>query len=90
LDGCLRVSVGAALSSISRQRIGWMAMKRNLTVAGIGVLLIALAGWLLLGQRTPKGQAALVTLYPENFGKLEAEFNDAADETRIVALLSPT
>jgi hypothetical protein len=67
-----------------------MAMKRNLTIAGIGVLLVALAGWLLLGHRTPQGQAALVSLNPENFGKLEAEFNDVADETRIVALLSPT
>ena len=65
-------------------------MKRNLTFAGIGVLLFAVAGSLLLGHRTPRGQAALVALNTENFGKLEAEFNDAADKTRIVALLSPT
>lgn len=65
-------------------------MKRNLTIASIGVALVILAGWLLLGHRTPKGQAALVTLNPENFSQFEAEFNVAADQTRIVALLSPT
>ena len=67
-----------------------MIMKRNLKIAVIAVTLFVLIGWLLLGHRTPKGQAALVTLKPENFGKFEAEFNAAADQERIVALLSPT
>ncbi len=65
-------------------------MKGNLTIAAIGVLLVVLSGWLLLGHRTLKGQAALVALNPENFEKFEAEFNAAAPQTRIVALLSPT
>lgn len=67
-----------------------MTRKRNLIIAGIGVVLLVLAGWLLLGHRTPKGQAALVILNPENLRQFEAEFNAAADQTRIVALLSPT
>ena len=65
-------------------------MKRNLTIAGIVVVLVLFAGWFLLGHRTPKGQAALVTLNLENFSQFDAEFNAAADQTRIVALLSPT
>jgi hypothetical protein len=65
-------------------------MKRNLTVAAVGVLLVTLAGWLLLSHRTPTGQAALVTLNPGNFGTFEAQFDASADQTRIIALLSPT
>ncbi len=65
-------------------------MKRKLTIAGISTLLLVLAGWHLLGHRTPEGQAELVTLNAENFGKFEAEFNADVNQRRIVALLSPT
>lgn len=67
-----------------------MNRKRNLTVAVIGITLVILAVWLLLGHRTPKGQAALVTLNAEKFVRFEAEFNAAADQKRVVVLLSPT
>lgn len=65
-------------------------MKRKITIAAAGLLLLVLAGWELLGHHTPSGQAPLVTLNSDNFGNFESEFNAKANQKRIVALLSPT
>lgn len=43
-------------------------------------------GW----SRTPKGQPPLISLTPSNFDQFKHEFNNAADRTRLVLLLSPT
>ncbi len=43
-------------------------------------------GW----SRTPKGQPPLTSLTPSNLDQFKHEFNDAADRTRLVLLLSPT
>jgi hypothetical protein len=40
--------------------------------------------------RTPGGQPVLTSLTPSNFDQFKREFNDAADRTRLVLLLSPT
>ncbi|MDP9162031.1 MAG: hypothetical protein M3O09_17625 [Acidobacteriota bacterium] len=65
-------------------------MNRKLTIPTVAIVLLVLAGWHLFVHRTPKGQAALLTLNYENFGKFEAEFSANANQRRIVALLSPT
>ena len=67
-----------------------MMATRRLTIVGVGAIALLAAAWLLLGHRTPAGQAALVTLSTENFGEFTAEFNASAGQERIVALLSPT
>ena len=43
-------------------------------------------GW----SRTPKGQPPLTSLTPSNLDQFKNEFNNAADRTRLVLLLSPT
>lgn len=43
-------------------------------------------GW----GRTPKGQPPLTSLTPSNLDQFKNEFNDSADRTRLVLLLSPT
>lgn len=43
-------------------------------------------GW----SRTPKGQPTLTSLAPSNLDQFKHEFNNSADRTRLVLLLSPT
>jgi len=43
-------------------------------------------GW----SRTPRGQPPLTSLTPSNLEQFKHEFNNAADRTRLVLLLSPT
>ncbi len=43
-------------------------------------------GW----SRTPRGQPPLTSLTPSNLEEFKHEFNNAADRTRLVLLLSPT
>ena len=50
-----------------------------------------LAAWNLFGaRRTPAGQPALERLRAGGLSAFTDSFNRAADETRVVALLSPT
>jgi hypothetical protein len=52
---------------------------------------MSLVGWYLWGfNRTPHGQPPLTSLTPNNLGAFKRQFNDAADRTRLVLLLSPT
>lgn len=61
----------------------------------IAIILVGLSA-AVVGQRqfgthfTPPGQPALVHLDPASLESLRAEFNQAADCVRVVALLSPT
>jgi hypothetical protein len=59
------------------------------------LLLVAsfLAGWewTRLGTHfVPSGQPALMTLDAASLRVLRSDFNEAADQTRIILLLSPT
>ena len=55
------------------------------------VALVSLVGWYFWGlSRTPKGQPPLTSLTPGNLDQFKHQFNDAADRTRLVLLLSPT
>lgn len=60
----------------------------------LGVLIAAallLAAYYTYAPRhTPSGQPPLETLDAGNFPELPKAFNDAADRTRILLLLSPT
>jgi len=50
----------------------------------------ATAWYLYGGGATPKGQPTLVRLNPGNFSEFLQDFNAAAEEVRVVAMLSPT
>lgn len=65
-------------------------MKRILLAAVLAVVL-ALAGVYLWGpSKTPAGQPPLSTLSGATFSDFQSAFDSAADEPRIVLLLSPT
>ncbi|MFY9561783.1 MAG: hypothetical protein WAQ52_16230 [Terriglobales bacterium] len=52
---------------------------------------VSLVGWYFWGfSRTPHGQPPLTSLTPSNLDQFNQHFNDAADRTRLVLLLSPT
>jgi hypothetical protein len=42
------------------------------------------------GSQAPSGQPPLVRLTPENISQLEAAFNAAKGDVRVLVLLSPT
>jgi hypothetical protein len=54
-------------------------------------LLAFLAYWYYWGSsRTPLGQPPLTSLTPGNLDQFKQAFNDAADRTRLLLLVSPT
>ena len=60
-----------------------------LALAGLAILL--LAGYVALRPRhTPDGQPQFVSLEPENLADFQRQFNDAAENVRVLLLLSPT
>ena len=67
---------------------------RIAVVVGIGVALAALvvvaASYKFGTRQTPPGQPPLVYLNNQNLEELRAAFNAAADQTRVLAMLSPT
>lgn len=63
---------------------------KGLTVAAILVLLASAAWMRYGGRRMPAGQPVLAELNASTLDTLRADFNDAADQTRIILLLSPT
>ena len=67
---------------------------RIAVVVGIGVALAALvvvaASYKFGPRQTPPGQPPLVYLNNQNLEELRAAFNAAADQTRVLAMLSPT
>jgi len=57
----------------------------------VGVALALSVFWYYWGStRTPRGQPPLTSLTPSNLDQFKRQFNDAADRTRLVLLLSPT
>ena len=65
--------------------------KRGWLVLAIAVALAAALGRQQFGtHNTPKGQPALVHLAPHSVETLRADFNKAAADVRLIALLSPT
>ena len=62
----------------------------RIAIAVVG-LLLAGAGYRYLGtHHVPAGQPALVTLDAGSIDAVRQDFNRAANETRIIVLLSPT
>jgi hypothetical protein len=61
-------------------------------VVWLVVVVLALAAyWYYWGSsRTPAGQPPLTTLTPANLDQFTRAFNEAAERTRLVLLLSPT
>jgi hypothetical protein len=63
-------------------------------LAALGVLLLggvaALAYHRFGPRRVPAGQPPLARLTAAGTGPLRAAFNDAADRTRVLVMLSPT
>jgi hypothetical protein len=65
-------------------------MRRNLVIVFALVLLAGLLWFYVSGHRAPAGQPALKVVDDTSVRELKAEFNRAADRTRIILLLSPT
>jgi len=65
-------------------------MKKTGLIALLTVLSAALLAWRVLGHQTPKGQPPLMYLTGENLANFEENFNNAADQSRMLLLLSPT
>jgi hypothetical protein len=63
-------------------------------VIGIGIVAVALVGvaasYKFSTRQTPPGQPPLAYLNNQNLEELRAAFNAAADQTRVLAMLSPT
>lgn len=59
-------------------------------VSIIAALLIAAAWYQFGGHRTAPGQAPLAELNASSIDQLRADFNAAADQPRMILLLSPT
>ncbi len=68
-----------------------MTRRKKLLVFAVAVAALLGAGWYQFGgHRTPKGQPPLADLNAASLDQLRADFNAAADETRMILLLSPT
>lgn len=67
-------------------------MSRRIRIAAAVVVaaLMATAIYLLVAQRAPAGQPPLAMLDATSMGALRSDFNAAADQIRIIVLLSPT
>lgn len=65
--------------------------RRTLSIAGLVVLLAAVAAWYRLAPgEAPAGQPPLVTIDAEALDHLKAEFNRNTNATKLIVLLSPT
>ena len=62
-------------------------MSRRWWLAVPAVIVAAALYYFLAGSQTPAGQPPLAAM---NLAALKADFNRAADQTRIIVLLSPT
>ena len=59
-------------------------------VVVVAALLVAAAWYQFGGPRTADGQAPLAELSAASLEQLRADFNAAADQPRMILLLSPT
>jgi len=71
-----------------------LGFARKAVVIGIGIAVAALvvvaASYKLGPRQTPPGQPPLLYLNNQNLEELRAAFNAAADQTRVLAMVSPT
>jgi hypothetical protein len=66
-------------------------MRKRLLIGLILAVLLLLAGVYLWGpSNTPAGQPPLSVLSQPNFSAFQSAFDSAADDPRIILLLSPT
>jgi hypothetical protein len=66
-------------------------MRKRLLIGIILAALVLTASVYLWGpSKTPPGQAPLSILSASNFSEFQSTFDSAADEPRILLLLSPT
>lgn len=66
-------------------------MKKRTLITIVLAALLLFAGFYLWGpSKTPAGQPPLSVLSPSNFSDFQIAFDSAADQPRIVLLLSPT
>ena len=65
--------------------------RRTFGIAGLVVLIAAVAAWYRFAPgEAPPGQPPLVTIDTAALEGLRTEFNQHANETRLIVLLSPT
>ena len=62
----------------------------NLGFGRIAVVIGVAASYKFRTRQTPPGQPPLVYLNNQNVEELRAAFNAAADQTRVLAMVSPT
>jgi len=68
-----------------------MKKGRKIALVAVMTLLVIAAAWYQFGgHRTAPGQPPLAELNAANLDQLRAEFNAAADQPRMILLLSPT
>jgi hypothetical protein len=67
-----------------------MNRRRLLLIIGLVAILGVFAWMRFASHDAPAGQEPLAYLDPTSLAALKADFNRAAGETRIIALLSPT
>ncbi len=68
-----------------------MFMMRRALLILIPVLALILgAAYYFTGHRTPANQPALADLSEQSLDTLQAQFNGASDQVRLILLLSPT
>lgn len=68
-------------------------MKRSqVIVVGLSAIVVAAAlGWQVFGsRRVPQGQPPMEELTESNFNQFAKSFDDAAENVRVLTLLSPT
>jgi hypothetical protein len=64
--------------------------KPKIIIPLLVVLAFAVYWYYWVSPRTPRGQPPLTSLNSSNFDLFKDAFNDAADRTRLVLLVSPT
>ena len=67
-----------------------MSRKRIAVILAALVLVAALVYFFYGGHETPEGQPKLVELRQQNFATIADAFNAAAQDVRVLVLLSPT
>ena len=64
--------------------------RRTVLIAAVAAVLIAALWYVLSGHNSPAGQPPLTELEETTLPSLQQEFNQHADEVRVILLLSPT
>ena len=68
-----------------------MTKRRKIALAAVIVALLLAAAWVQFGgHRTAPGQPPLAELNAGSLEQLRTDFNAAADQPRMIVLLSPT